>query len=345
MKKLRTTLFVCLTALAVLTAFGCKQTVASTGDDTKKWSGTSTPNANVIEIECDKGGEISWGAVFTEQNVLVSEIPLKPSGTTPKYSVEVPGPGKYNVYIHQPNAEIEASKATTTAGAESMDFRGLVEVKSGNGTLVKASKAPQRVNSVGMVTITNNEKSGSSTWQGNYGVKKVKAVKQDEKDPNKWIEVDGYTVTAPDGEYLVEQATENGSTSQKILFPYGSYYVAVNQPDRLEKTSDTIIVDYLTGKGGWFSGDGETPLKDPMFTGYETGKNAIESVEAYKEYQENAFWVQIDNILEVPKHATATKIVTTGNNDGYLSPDNVATDGRYAAPAVYEIVEAPAGER
>ena len=37
MKKLRTTLFVCLTALAVLTAFGCKQDVAVAGDDPKAW--------------------------------------------------------------------------------------------------------------------------------------------------------------------------------------------------------------------------------------------------------------------------------------------------------------------
>lgn len=36
MKKIRTTLFVCLTALAVLTAFGCKQE-AAVGDDVKAW--------------------------------------------------------------------------------------------------------------------------------------------------------------------------------------------------------------------------------------------------------------------------------------------------------------------
>ena len=36
MKKLRTTLFVCLTALAVLTAFGCKG-AQDLGKDAGKW--------------------------------------------------------------------------------------------------------------------------------------------------------------------------------------------------------------------------------------------------------------------------------------------------------------------
>lgn len=205
MKKLRTTLFVCLTALAVLTAFGCKQEAAVAGDDTKKWSGTSTPNANVIEIECDKGGEITWGAVFTESNVLIAEVgaPYKGTGTkTPSYRVEVPSAGKYNVYIHQPDAEVEAnvSKATSTAGKEGMDFRGWVEVQSGKGALIKASNAPQRVESVGMVTITNNE---TGTWTGNYGVKKVTPAK--ETSDGKWEAVANFEAIATGSDYLVKQ--------------------------------------------------------------------------------------------------------------------------------------------
>lgn len=336
MKKLRTTLFVCLTALAVLTAFGCKQEAAVAGDDPKAWKHQKdidmVDGKNVIEIECDKGGEITWGAVFTESNVLIAEVgaPYKGTGTkTPSYRVEVPSAGKYNVYIHQPDAEVEAnvSKATSTAGKEGMDFRGLVEVKSGKGKLIKASNAPQRVESVGMVTITNNE---VGTWNGNYGVKKVTPAK--ETSNGKWEAVANFEAIATGSDYLVKQ---NGGEAT-ILMPAGTYLVAVNQPDRLINTSDKDIAAHI--QKNWIDGK-----RNPMFTYYDSTKDAAGNVENYKKYQAEAYWVA--KPVTVEKHKALTGIETK-NNTRYLNPNKTITDGgKYVAPLLYEVVEVPAGEK
>lgn len=334
MKKLRTTLVVCLTALAVLTAFGCKQEAAVAGDETKDWKYQKdiemVNGKNVIEIECDKGEEISWGAVFTESNVLVAKVgaPYKGTGTkTPSYQVEVPSAGKYNVYIHQPYAEVEVSKATSTAGKEGMDFRGLVEVKQNKGTLIKASNAPQRVESVGMVTITNNE---TGTWTGNYGVKKVTPAKA--TSDGKWEAVANFEAIATGSDYLVKQ--KGGEAT--ILMPAGTYLVAVNQPDRLINTSDSDIAKHIQKK--WI---GEK--RNPMFTYYDSTKDAAGNVDNYKKYQAEAYWVATP--VTVKAHEALTGIETK-NNTRYLNPNKTITDGgKYVAPLLYEVVEVPAGEK
>ena len=78
MKKLRTTLFVCLTALAVLTAFGCKQEgdFSKPSKDWKYQTDLNEPESEgTIQIVVDKGGPVEWAVIVDEYNRVVKSAP------------------------------------------------------------------------------------------------------------------------------------------------------------------------------------------------------------------------------------------------------------------------------
>lgn len=341
MKKLRTTLFVCLTALAVLTAFGCKQE-AAVGDDVKAWKyQDEIDEEGTLQIVVDKNGPVDWAVVVDEYNRVVSDAPIKADTPISKAAVDVPQgsavqfknipAGKYTVYVYQPGVELEANGQKGTAETLKRDLRGTVTIKSGKGVSVKISNYAQHVPQVGLITITNTESatSGGSSWSGNYGIKSIKAVEQ--QSDGKWVEVSGYTVTAESG-YLISDATDKSNNSKTILFPAGKYHVAVNQPDRVATTDD--VAGHITKN--W---------SNKTFPGEDTSKSKTspENVAAYRQYQKDAYWIDADTTQNIPEHGTIK--LSTSALSGYLSGDGLADGGRYAAPAVYEIVEAPAGER
>lgn len=345
MKKIRTTLFVCLTALAVLTAFGCKQE-AAVGDDVKAWKYQDEINEEgTLQIVVDKNGPVKWAVVVDEYNRIVKDA----SGYVPVNSENIAkaaetvnqtqalqfkglGAGKYTVYVYQPGVELEANGQKGTAETLKRDLRGTVTIKAKKGVSVKISNYAQHVPQVGLITITNTESatSGGSSWSGNYGIKSIKAVEQD-KETKKWVEVSGYTVTAESG-YLISDAKDPENNSKTILFPAGTYHVAVNQPDRVATTDD--VAGHITKN--W---------SDKTFPGEDTSKSKTspENVAAYRQYQKDAYWIDADTTQNIPEHGTIE--LSTSALSGYLSGDGLADGGRYAAPAVYEIVEAPAGEK
>ena len=128
MKKLRTTLVVCLTALAVFTAFGCKQE-AAIGDDVKAWKYQDEINEEgTLQIVVDKNGPVKWAVVVDEYNRIVKDA----SGYVPVNSENIAkaaetvnqtqalqfkglGAGKYTVYVYQPGVELEANGQKGTA--------------------------------------------------------------------------------------------------------------------------------------------------------------------------------------------------------------------------------------
>lgn len=341
MKKIRTTLVVCLTALAVLTAFGCKQE-AAVGDDVKAWKyQDEIGEKGTLQIVVDKNGPVKWAVVVDEYNRVVSDNPIKADTPISKAAVDVPQgsavqfkdipAGKYTVYVYQPGVELEANGQKGTAETLKRDLRGTVTIKSGKGVSVKISNYAQHVPQVGLITITNTESatSGGSSWSGNYGIKSIKAVKQ--QSDGKWVEVSGYTVTAESG-YLISDAKDPKNNKKTILFPTGKYHVAVNQPDRVATTDD--VAGHITKN--W---------SNKTFPGEDTSKSKTspENVAAYRQYQKDAYWIDADATQNIPEHGTV--MLSTSALNGYLSGDGLAEGGRYAAPAVYEIVEAPAGEK
>lgn len=343
MKKLRTTLFVCLTALAVLTAFGCKQE-AAVGDDVKAWKYQDEINEKgTLQIVVDKNGPVEWAVVVDEYNRIVkaeseyvpvnSENIAKAAETvneTQALQFKGLGAGKYTVYVYQPGVELEANGKKGTAETLKRDLRGTVTIKAEKGVSVKISNYAQHVPQVGLITITNTESASSGNWKGDYGIKSIKAVKQ--QSDGKWVEVSGYTVTAESG-YLISDAKDPKNNSKTILFPAGTYHVAVNQPDRVATTDD--VAGHITQN--W---------SDREFPGEDTSKSKTspENVAAYRQYQKDAYWIDADTPQKIVEHETTT--LSTTALSGYLNATGgLADGGRYAAPAVYEIVEAPAGER
>lgn len=350
MKKLRTTLFVCLTALAVLTAFGCKQE-SDYSDPPKDWKYQTTLNdassEGTIQVVIDEGGSVDWAVVVDENNRVVKSKPdnIVDENNLAKVAIAEQGKAiqftgldtekKYTIYVYQPGAEVKVGDKKGTAKDLNRDLRGTVELKAKKGVSVKISNYAQNVPQAGLVKITNNEDKG--TWSGNYGITSIKAVEQD-KETKKWVEVSGYTVTAPNNEYLIsEKGTANNDGT--FLFPAGTYHIAVKQPDRIGVNDGTKVLEHL--KDNWFDASGK-PKRDPMFPGYVEGATAEQSIETYKKYQREAYWIS-SNTQTIVAH-TDTATLNTSSLTGYLDGSELAT-GRYAAPAVYEIVEAPAGER
>ncbi|MDY2756507.1 MAG: hypothetical protein SOU88_08785 [Candidatus Treponema excrementipullorum] len=337
MKKLRTTLFVCLTALAVLTAFGCKQEAANTGDDPKAWKYQKdiemVDGKNVIQIEYDSKTPIEWAAVFDENNVLVElngktlPAPSKAVETTTLIrQFTVPKEGKYNVYIYQPKATLKVNKEEKTADGANVDFRGYVQVKAQKGVRVQASNYREYVDHVACVAIENNESyTSGKNWNGDYGVKKVTPARLVGTD--KWEAVQNYEAKVEEGYLVPEKETK------KVLVPSGKYLIAVNQPDRLKNVSDEDIKKHI-----------EENWKDKNFPGQiGSDKTSQENIAAYRKYQNEAYWV--GTTYDVGVHSTDI-VVKTGSNTKYLSPDNTIQDtGKNVAPTLYEVVEVPAGEK
>lgn len=349
MKKLRTTLFVCLTALAVLTAFGCKQEgdFSKPSKDWKYQTDLNEPESEgTIQVVIDNGGSVDWAVVVDEYNRVVKSKPdnvvdgnnLAKAIAQQEEAIQftnLPTGKKYTIYVYQPGAEVKVGDKKGTAKDLNRDLRGTVELKDKKGVSVKISNYGENVPQAGLVKITNNEDKG--TWSGNYGITSIKAVEQD-KETKKWVEVSGYTVTAPNNEYLISEKGVANSDGT-FLFPAGTYHIAVKQPDRIGVNDGTKVLDHL--KNNWFDTSGK-PKRDPMFPGYVEGATAEQSIETYKKYQREAYWISSDTQTIVAHTGTAT--LNTSSLTGYLDGSELAT-GRYAVPAVYEIVEAPAGER
>lgn len=124
MKKLRTTLVVCLTALAVLTAFGCKQE-AAIGDKVKAWG---SPGADrnlryqlVLTVD-NSDNELGWYAITDNNNVRVDVSPAKEKVDGKwvyKWDFQTDmGVNKskdYYLYIYQPDVKIKVNNEEKTA--------------------------------------------------------------------------------------------------------------------------------------------------------------------------------------------------------------------------------------
>ena len=90
--------------------------------------------------------------------------------------------------------------------------------------------------------------------------------------------------------------------------PAGTYLVAVNQPDRLMNTSNKDIAAHI--QKNWIDAK-----RNPMFTYYDSTKDATGNVDNYKKYQAEAYWVA--NPVTVEKHKALTGIETKNNRGSY----------------------------
>ena len=166
MKKLRTTLFVCLTALAVLTAFGCKG-AQDLGKDAGKWGGQSVDKAGVpktLTLTANNGGIDFY--CFTDENGVVVEgyttsgtVENKDGRITFDFSpiMKDKTTETYTLYIHQPDVKPTKSGDEANAIAGSRDFRGTVTIQSGGAVKINASDYKDEVTPVGILPIFCNE--------------------------------------------------------------------------------------------------------------------------------------------------------------------------------------------
>lgn len=341
MKKLRTTLFVCLTALAVLTAFGCKQEVAI-GDKVKAWG---SPGADrnlryqlVLTVD-NSDKELGWYAITDNNNVRVDVSPAKEKVDGKwvyKWDFQTDmGVNKskdYHLYIYQPDVMVKLDGAETeqTAEAAKKTFRGRVSVTSSQGVTIKASKYAQIVDHVGFVTIKNDETAADDgyAWTGDYAVTRV--IPLQKQASGKYTFVNDYEAKNDEG--LIKE----GET-KTLLMPAGSFTPALKQPNRLteadKKDTDNIIQHIKKLHDA--NGNKEAFPNDNL-------KNDASNVKAYLAYQEDALWVPATDIT-VPAHDTYTATLLTSKNTRYI------VEGSDTVKSVlfkeYPIYEAPAGER
>lgn len=219
MKKLRTTLFVCLTALAVLTAFGCKG-AQDLGKDAGKWGGQSVDKAGVpktLTLTANNGGIDFY--CFTDENGVVvegytraGEVGNKDGRITFDFSpiMKDKTTETYTLYIHQPDVKPTKSGDEANAIAGSRDFRGTVTIQSGGAVKINASDYKDEVTPVGILPIFCNEvgvddvapsspagmKNGKN--HGDYTIKQIIPLEPEDK-----------TLT-------VEEAKKVGTKYQKI---------------------------------------------------------------------------------------------------------------------------------
>lgn len=159
-------MFVCLTALAVLTAFGCKG-AQDVGADAGKWGGQSVKTDGQpktlkiiadnggIDFYCftDKDGVVVTGYKGTEtpvnkgEEIIVDFSPIMKDKTTETYTL----------YIHQPDVKPTKSGDEANAIAGSRDFRGTVTIQSGGAVKINASDYKDEVTPVGILPIFCNE--------------------------------------------------------------------------------------------------------------------------------------------------------------------------------------------
>lgn len=219
MKKIRTTLFVCLTALAVLTAFGCKG-AQDLGKDAGKWGGQSVDKAGVpktLTLTANNGGIDFY--CFTDENGVVVEG-YTTSGTVENKDGRITFDFRpimndkttqtYTLYIHQPDVKPTKSGDKANAVAGSRDFRGTVTIQSGGAVKINASDYKEEVTPVGILPIFCNEvgandvvpssptgmKNGNN--HGDYTIKQIIPLEPEDK-----------TLT-------IENATQVGTKYQKI---------------------------------------------------------------------------------------------------------------------------------
>lgn len=339
MKKLRTTLFVCLTALAVLTAFGCKQE-AAIGDKVKAWG---SPGADrnlryqlVLTVD-NSDNELGWYAITDNNNVRVDVSPAKEKVDGKwvyKWDFQTDmGVNKskdYYLYIYQPDVKIKVNNEEKTAQDAKKTFRGRVSVTSSQGVTIKASKYAQIVDHVGFVTIKNNETANTDGygWTGNYDVTRV--IPLQKQTSGKYTFVNDYEAKNDEG--LIKE----GET-KTLLMPAGQFTPALKQPKRLtdaDKADTANIIEHIKKLHEKYPGESCFP-NDNL-------KDDASNVKAYLAYQEDALWVPATDIT-VPAHNTYTTTLLTDKNTRYI------VEGSDTVKSVlfkeYPIYEAPAGEK
>ena len=187
-KKLNIIVLLSLIVLTLFT-FGCKKEVEA-GADVRAWNILAQDGAcgdRAVTLEVTKG-DITWfcwtvhqadgGQIQTpgkdydiyewddsdktdhfDENKKVNDITTLENGKIYIFDFHVEG--KYDLYIHQPDAE----KAKNAEGVAVKDFRGKVKVE-GNTVHLKDTGYKDITGKNVEVYIKNNEPTGGSFWQG-----------------------------------------------------------------------------------------------------------------------------------------------------------------------------------
>lgn len=331
MKKLRTTLFVCLTALAVLTAFGCKG-AQDVGADAGKWGGQSVKTDGQpktlkiiadnggIDFYCftDKDGVVVTGYMGTKthvnkgEEIIVDFSPIMTDKTTETYTL----------YIHQPDVNPTKSGDAANAVPGSRDFRGTVTIQSGAAVEIKASNYKDEIVNVGIVKIENDEPISTSRYPGgDYTITELRALQ-----PN------------GDGTYSLSQSFTrkcNIARNETVSFVFPANesddnanlksYVALVQPRRTDYLTEQTYQELRqkpSASGSW----GDTLAEE-------------------REWDAKRFWTINAG---VPKHTTTTLKSSecgaklTINDDGIYD-----TNGKvaFATPETYVLEPVLPGEK
>lgn len=331
MKKLRTTLVVCLTALAVLTAFGCKG-AQDVGADAGKWGGQSVKTDGQpktlkiiadnggIDFYCftDKDGVVVTGYKGTEtpvnkgEEIIVDFSPIMTDKTTETYTL----------YIHQPDVKPTKSGDEANAVAGSRDFRGTVTIQSGAAVEIKASNYKDEIVNVGIVKIVNDEPTSKSRYpDGDYTITELRALQ-----PN------------GDGTYSLSQSFTRKCNIAKnetvsFVFPANESdtdnnlksFVALVQPRRTDYITSEEQYQEIKAKGNQEASWGSTLAEE-------------------REWDANRFFTVFTG---VPKHKTTTLQSSTCAHKLTISTDDKYVVGGKAAvvPPTYILELAVPGEK
>lgn len=337
MKKLRTTLFVCLTALAVLTAFGCKQDVPL-GDKVKPWGspGVDRQLRYQLKLTVDNSSqELDWFAFTDKNNVKVEPKLVRKEQKDGKWvylwdfqnDMGLDKSKDYHLYIYQPDVKVKINDVEKTAKDAAKTFRGRVSVTSSQGVTIEASKYAQIVDHVGFVTIKNDEDSVSGGWSGSYDVTRV--IPLQKQTSGKYTFVNDYEAKNDDG--LIKEGE-----AKTLLMPAGSFTPALKQPNRLtdaDKNATAKIIERI--KKLHAANPGKECFPNDNL------KDDASNIKAYLAYQEKSLWVPAKDIT-VPAHDTYTTLLTSSNTRYIVEGSDTVKSVLFKE---YPIYEAPAGEK
>lgn len=344
MKKLRTTLFVCLTALAVLTAFGCKQGGEDIGTGkTAKWGSQKqlTGQQKKLVLTNDTESVIDWwliadteGEVLsykgkTDNNVIASVSTTRDIQPKEEFIITFSN-GFFEttsrdvvLYISMPDYQPQEEgyvKGKT-------DYRGTVTIQSGAGVGINASKYAKEVKPIAVYTLQNNEygkghakptPAGNfemtvGTWSDNYRITGLTVLKPVDSVTNDFTEGGKFAVVSGINYDFSKNPIEEGKErSIVITVPETGYYaIGLKQPDRFS----------------------ETDKSNPK-------------------YDEQKNWIWVKKLESSEKHTLITRLSSDYdgkiNLDGkdYIAAGNKQlVTGRNVAPTLYEFIPAVPGEK
>lgn len=345
MKKLRTTLFVCLTALAVLTAFGCKQGGEDIGTGkTANWGsqGQLPGQQKTLVLTNDTESIIDWWLVAdtegevlsykgkTDNSVIASVSTAGDIQPKEKFTITFSN-GFFQktsrdvvLYISMPTYQPKEKgyvKGKT-------DYRGTVTIQSGAGVGINASKYAKEVKPIAVYTLQNNEygkghaeptPEGSfsmikGSWSDNYRITGLTVLKPVDSNVEDFAEGNKFEVVSGINYDFSKNPIEEGKQrSIVITVPETGYYaIGLKQPDRFSE-EDKI--------------NSET---------YNTQKN----------------WIFVKKLESTKKHDSITRLSSDYdgkiNLDGkdYITAGNKQpVTGRNVAPTLYEFIPAVPGEK